>query len=198
MTAPPPYFAPLQVGGAAYDLRHLDPVRFQVPSEKLRRAVTVRCRFSNHVFTRAFGPDTAPAGALVIMDGVRKRVFCPDRYQLSLCLPGAVLRLRYPRIYVRQTKARRNWLYVALIDLPVAAGTGCGQSAAMLRYQVFFTLRRSSKRDGAREDVEMVVESAYAEDPARPAKLLGRALFAGLAAAAVEDRQVHTGSSRKR
>lgn len=133
MTAPPPYFAPLHVGGIAYDLSHLDPVRFQVPSEKLRRAVTVRCRFSNHVFTRAFGPDTAPAGALVIMDGVRQRVFCPDRYQLSLCLPSAVLRLRDPRIYVRQTKARRNRLYVALIELPAMADARCGRSAAPMR-----------------------------------------------------------------
>ena len=63
---------------------------------------------------------------------------------------------------------------------------------------MFFTLRKSSKRDGVWEDVEMVVESAYAEDPARSAELLGRALFAGLAAAAVEGRQVHTGPSRKR
>ena len=63
---------------------------------------------------------------------------------------------------------------------------------------MFFTLRKSSKRDGAREDVEMVVESAYAEDPARPAELLGRALFAGLVAAAVEGRHVHTEPSRKR
>jgi len=198
VTAPPPYFAPLHVGGVAYDLSHLDPVRFQVPSEKLRRAVTVRCRFSNHVFTRAFGPGTAPPDVPVIMDGVRQRVFCPDRYQLSLCLPSAVLRLRDPRIYVRQTRARRNWLYVALIELPVTASAGCGQSTAPLRYQVFFTLRKSSKRDGAREDVEMVVESAYAEDPARPAELLGRALFAGLAVAAVEGRHVHTEPSRKR
>lgn len=200
MTAPPPYFAPLHIGGAAYDLSHLDPVRFQVQSEKLRRAVIIRCRFSNHVFTRTLDSGTDSPGTPVIMDGVRQRVFCPDRYQLSLRLPGAVMVLRDPYIYVRQTKARRNWLYVAVVELPptASAGAGAGQPATPVRYQMFFTVRKASKRDGAREDVEMVVESAYAEDPARPVELLGRALFAGLAAAAVEGRQIHTQPSRKR
>jgi hypothetical protein len=91
----------------------LDPVRFQVPSEKLRRAVTIRCRFSNHVFTRTFDPQVDPANTPIIMDGIRQRVFCPDRYRLSVYLPGAIIDLREPRIYVRETKARRNWLYVA-------------------------------------------------------------------------------------
>lgn len=198
MTAPPPYFAPLHVGGVAYDLSHLDPVRFQVQSEKLRRAVIIRCRFSNHVFTRTLDSGTDSPGTPVIMDGVRQRVFCPDRYQLSLRLPGAVMVLRDPHIYVRQTKARRNWLYVAVVELPPTASAGAGQPATPVRYQMFFTVRKASKRDGAREDVEMVVESAYAEDPARPVELLGRALFAGLAAATVEGRQIHTQPSRKR
>ena len=200
MTAAPPYFAPLTVGGILRDLGHLDPVRFQVPSEKLRRAVTVRCRFSNHVFTRAFDEADA-ADTPVIMDGVRRRVFCPDRYQLSFCLPGAILGLREPRIYVRETKARRNWLYVASIELPVAENSknvGDGVPSNPVRYQVFFALRKAGKGGATREDVEMVVESAYAEDPARPPELLGRALFAGLATAAVEGRQVHTQPARKR
>jgi len=63
---------------------------------------------------------------------------------------------------------------------------------------VFFALRKAGKGGTTREDVEMVVESAYAEDPARPPELLGRALFAGLATATVEGRQVHTQAARKR
>ena len=198
MTAAPPYFAPLTVGGVLHDLGHLDPVRFQVPSEKLRRAVTVRCRFSNHVFTRAFDAEADAADTPVIMDGVRRRVFCPDRYQLSFCLPGAILGLREPRIYVRETKARRNWLYVASIKLPAAANAGGDVPSNPVRYQVFFALRKAGKGGATREDVEMVVESAYAEDPARAPELLGRALFAGLATAAVEGRQVNTQPARKR
>lgn len=204
MTGPAPYFAPLRVGAALYDLGHLDPVRFQVPSDKLCRAVTVRCRFSNHVFTRALNLAADPADVPTIMDGVRRRVFCPDRYRLSFHLPGAVLGLREPRIYVRETATRRNWLYVATIELAApapdpAGAVGCMPAATVpVRYQVFFALRKASKGGAAREDVEMVVESAYAEDLARPPNLLGRALFAGLATAAVEGRQVHTQPARKR
>lgn len=198
MTAAPPYFAPLTLSGVLHDLGHLDPMRFQVPSEKLRRAVTVRCRFSNHVFTRAFDAEADAADTPVIMDGVRRRVFCPDRYQLSFCLPDAILGLREPRIYVRETKARRNWLYVASVELPAAASVGGGVPSSPGRYQVFFALRKAGKGGATREDVEMVVESAYAEDPARAPELLGRALFAGLATAAVEGRQVHTQPARKR
>jgi hypothetical protein len=203
MTAPAPYFAPLSIGGTVYDLGHLDPVRFQVLSEKLRRPVTVRCRFSNHVFTRTFDPQVDPANTPIIMDGIRQRVFCPDRYRLSIYLPGAIVELREPRIYVRETKARRNWLYVATIEVPADAsnpteGVDSAADSERVRYQVFFVLRKASKSVAAREDVEMVVESAYAEDPARPPELLGRALFAGLATAAVEGRPVHTQPARKR
>jgi len=197
VNAPAPYFAPLRVGAAVYDLGHLDPVRFQVPSEKLRRAVTVRCRFSNHVFTRAFDPQSDPAGALAIMDGIRRRMFCPDRYRLSLHLPTAVLGLREARTYVRETKARRNWLYVATIEVPETPQADAPLPAP-IRYQIFFTLRKAGKGSATREDVEMVVESAYAEDPARLPELLGRALFAGLTTATVEGRQVHTQTTRKR
>jgi hypothetical protein len=199
VTTAPSYFPPLLIGGVLYDLGHLDPVRFQVPSQKLRRAVTVRCRFSNHVFTRAFDLETDMADAPVVMDGIRRRVFCPDRYQLSLHLPAAILALRDPRTYVRESKARRNWLYVASIELPTAKNAeGDPHPDELVRYLVFFALRKAGKDGATREDVEMMVESAYAEDPARPPELLGRALFVGLATAAVEGRQVHTQSPRKR
>ncbi len=178
-------------------------MRFQVDSQKLRRAVTIRCRFSNHVFTRIFDPQVDPAGTLIIMDGIRQRVFCPDRYRLSVHLPGAIVGLREPRIYVRETKARRNWLYVATIELPDNAsnpleGVEGAADRKPLRYHVFFLLRKASTSSTAREDLEMVVESAYPEDRARPPELLGRALFAGLATAAVEGRPVHTQPARKR
>lgn len=148
MTAAPPYFAPLTVSGVLRDLGHLNPVRFRVPSEKLRRAVIVRCRCSNRVFTRAFDPEADAANTPVIMDEVRRRVFCPNRYQLSFCLPDAILVLREPRIYVRETKTRRNWLYVASIELPVAESgenVGDGVPPNPVRYQVFFALRKAGK-----------------------------------------------------
>jgi hypothetical protein len=113
---------------------------------------------------------------------------------MSLHLPATILGLSEPRIYVRETKAERNWLYVATIDLPALTidQDHVPSQQETTRYQVFFTLRKARKTQAVREDVEMVVESAYAEDLARPPELLGRALFAGLATAAVEGRKVHT------
>jgi len=102
---------------------------------------------------------------------------------------------------MRQTKARRNWLYVAIIQMPAnekpETGVG-GCSTPPLRYQVFFTLRKAVKDGLAREDLEMIVESAYAEDQARKPDLLGRVMFVGLATATVEGRDVHRQRSRKR
>jgi hypothetical protein len=115
-------------------------------------------------------------------------MFCPDRYRLSLLLPAAILALREPRTFVRETKAKRNWLYVATVELAAApADEGEGHAPAPVRYQVFFALRKAAKGGATREDVEMVVESAYAEDSARPPKL---------PTAAVEGRQVHTQGAR--
>jgi hypothetical protein len=73
-----------------------------------------------------------------------------------------------------------------------------GAGRKRVRYQLFFALRKANRSEASREDVQMIVESAYAEDPARPADLLGRALFAGLVTAAFEGRQVHTQPARKR
>ena len=109
----------------------------------------------------------------------------------------AVLELRDPRIYVRQTNARRNWLYVATIERAEAEAAG-ERSPRPVRYQLFFTLRKAVGEGSTREDVEMVVESAYAEHLARPPDLLGRVLFAGLVTATFEGRAIHTQPSRRR
>lgn len=192
MSSPPPYFGPLNVGNVIHDLGHLDPIRFQVPSEKLKRDLKVRCRFSNHTFTRSFDNEPDIATSLIIMDGPRQRVFCPERYQLSLHLPEVITRLRFPQIYVHQTTHRRNWLYVAAVDI-------CSDgSTAATHYQTFFTIRKASGDHDVREDLEMVVESAYASDGLRPPALLGRMLFTTLSTLTVQGKPIHTGHIRNR
>jgi hypothetical protein len=61
---------------------------------------------------------------------------------------------------------------------------------------VFFAVKKAEK--AASHDVEMVVESAYAFDPLRTPKLRGRTLFAGLLAATVEGRPMHTQGARRK
>jgi hypothetical protein len=63
---------------------------------------------------------------------------------------------------------------------------------------VFFLLRKAKKSGAPPVDVEMFVKSVYAENARGPKELLGRALFAGLATAAVEGWPVHTQPARKK
>jgi hypothetical protein len=59
-------------------------------------------------------------------------------------------------------------MYAAVIDVPAAGA----------RYQMFFTLRRTVPERRTLQDLDMVVESAYAADPARPLpNVLGRVRF---------------------
>ncbi len=157
---------------------------------------------TSHVFTRTFDPQVHAAGTSIIMDGIRQRVFCPDRYRLSFHLPAAILGLREPRVYVRETRARRNCLYVATIDLPgdvavPAEGADRAEDCERIAISSVLLTPEGRQERTTHADVEMVVESAYAEDPARPPDLLARALFAGLATAAVEGRPVHTQPVKK-
>ena len=177
-----PYFPPVIVGNTAHDLAHLDPVVFATPSTKLGRDVQTRCRFTTHVFTTKASPGHA--GPIMLDEGRRPRVFDPARYVLSHQLPTVVRLLVDPDRYVWEGAHERNWLHRADVALDAASG------GAAVVYQVFFTLRRAGR--GAGHDVEMVVESAYAFDPRRAPKTLGRTKIAGLLAATVEGRKLHT------
>ncbi len=176
-----PYHPPVIVGNVTYDLAHLDPVTFDTPSIKLNRPIRTRCWFTTHTFT-AQAPDAYP-GPVMLDEGRRPRVFCPDRYALSHHLPATVCLLANPDLYVWEGGHERNWLHRAEVAVP-------DQIGGMTTYQVFFALKRAKR--GGDEDVEMVVESAYAHDPLRTPKVLGRTKIAGLLAATIEGRALHT------
>jgi len=166
------YHPPLLVRGQAYDLAHLDPFRFEVSSTKVPRPLRINVRFTNHCFSEAFDPTRHPVDEPVISDGRRRRAFCPDRYDLSLRLPTLMRGLADSTTRVHETAARRNWMYAAIIKVPVA-GT---------RYQIFFEMRRTSPERRRLQDLDMVVESAYAANPTRPEpNILGPVRFALLA-----------------
>lgn len=175
-----PYHQPIIAGNVTYGLDHLDPVTFATPSTKLRREIVTWCRFTTHVFTRQ--PATGERGPFLLDEGSRPRVFCPDRYRLSISLPAVMLLLRDPGRYVTETASERNWLHRAEMEIETAAG--------LVAYQVFFAVKKARRVD--RHDVEMTVESAYAFDPARPPHVRGRMVIAGLLTATVEGRTPHT------
>jgi len=169
------------VGNVAHDLTHLDPVTFETPSVKLGRSIRTWCWFTTHTFTKSAAPGHP--GPILLDEGRRPRVFCPDRYALSYHLPTAVRLLANPDHYVWECASERNWLHRA--EVVVSDPTG-----AAIAYQVFFALKRADRGTG--HDVEMIVESAYAYDPRRAPKVVGRAKITGLLAATVQGRKLHT------
>jgi hypothetical protein len=166
------YHPPLLINGRAYDLSHLDPFLFEVSSTKVPRPLRINVRFTNHCFSEAFDPAKHPADEPAIMDGLRRRAFSPNRYALSPGLPALIRGLADPGARVHETAARRNWMYAAIVEVPVT-GT---------RYQIFFELRRTVPERRRLQDLEMVVESAYPADPSRSEpNILGRVSFLLLA-----------------
>ena len=174
-----PYHPPLPIQGITYDFAYLDPVTFQTPSRKLGRDIATWCRFTTHAFSRS-----AEAGEIAdLMDeGRRPRVLCPDRYRLSLHLPNAVAQLANPVRHVYEAASERNWLHQVEVEIV--------EAEARTTYQVFFAVKKARRSEPF--DVEMTVESAYAFDPLRRPKLLGRMVIAGLLTATVEGRRPHT------
>jgi len=177
------YHRPLHLHGQVIDLAHLDPFVFEANSTKVPRPLRINVRFTNHCFSDAFDPARHPADAPVILDGRRRRAFCPDRYALSLHLPNLIRGLANPNARVHETAARRNWMYGATVALPVTGTI----------YQIFFDLRRATPERRRFQDLDLVVESAYPADPARPApNILGRVSFLLLAGSLYTGKPVTT------
>jgi len=175
-----PYHYPTVIAGVLYDLAHLDPVIIETHSDKLAREIRTWCRFTTHVFSRK--PEVGETGPFITDEGRRPRLFCPERYALSLHLPAAIAHLANPRRRIWETASERNWLHSAEVNL-VLNGEPVG-------YQVFFAVKKAARADPY--DVELTVESAYAFDPARRPKLKGPMLIVGLLTATVEGRRPHT------
>lgn len=140
-----PYWPPLQIGGVAIDLTHLEPLQITCTCPNVARALVVDVRFTNHCFTDHF-LDGVHDPAWKIMDHQRERVFCHTRHTLSLGLPAMVQAL--PTANVHQTRHERNFVYA--LSLTAAAGS---------HYTMFFRVKRDRTKQ---RDIEMVVESAYA------------------------------------
>ena len=166
------YHPALDIRGQVYDLSHLNPFVFEASSSKVPRPLRINVRFTNHCFSEMFDPARHPHDEPFIMDGQRKRAFCPTRYALTPRLPELIRCLADPAAKVHQTAARRNWMHAAIIEAPIV-GT---------RYQVFFELRKTVPERQRHQDLDMVVESAYPADPNRPEpNILGRVSFLLLA-----------------
>lgn len=154
------YFKPVIVGERAFDLSHLDPFSLVFFSRLAGRELRVHVTYSNHCFTekwdesRDANKDALPDG------GGRQRVFCETRYRLSLGLPGIITSLNHSRVKVWETASQRNWCYSIRVDNPTGP------------YHVFFEIRRAGVAMRSRQDLNLIVESAYPQDRLRHAPAL--------------------------
>jgi hypothetical protein len=155
------YFKPVVVGGNAVDLTHLDPFALVFFSQVAGHALRVHVTYSNHCFTEKWDAATSGTDDLLLRDGGgRLRVFCETRYRLSLGLPGIIAKLNHSRTKVWQTARERNWCHAIQIDHPTGP------------YYVFFEIRRPGVAMRQRQDLNLVVESAYPQDVLRRAPAL--------------------------
>jgi hypothetical protein len=176
------FFDVLILDGEVISLDHLNAFTFSVSSTAVGKSLRVGVRFSNHCFTRAYDAEVDGGEAISLRDaGGRQRTFCAIRYRLSLGLPTLISSFADSRVRVFQTAERRNWVYSMSIDSPQGP------------YHLFFELRRTPVINRQRWDLNMVVESAYPENPLLgPPAILGRVSFVLLCAKVYSGKPVST------
>lgn len=126
-----------------------------IESSKSGKRLRVHVRFTTHCFSKKYDEATHPVTEPILYDaGRRRRSFCPVRYDLSLRLPDLILGLNHLKAEVMQTAEERNWLHSVTLDDPAG------------KYQIFFELRRAPPASSALQDLNLMVESAYLQEPA--------------------------------
>lgn len=149
----------LEVGAPALilhkmiDVPHLAPHVMTVTMPK-GDLVKIRVAYSCHCFTEGHDLETPQDDQVVIMDGLRPRVFDQRRYDLSRTLPTLIAGLSDHKVYMLPPMPRREPNFTAF-DAQVELEDG-------LVYRMFFVLRGKSGREGkVRYRLELFVESAY-------------------------------------
>lgn len=161
------YFEPITSLDDTYELSHLEPFKMEFESKGAGKTLTIHVTFSNHCFSKKLSDEpTSKHSHIGNTPKDKPRVFCPIRYKLSKEIPlkELIKKLNYASVKVFQTKARRNWCYSIQIDDPKGP------------YHVFFEMRKNQKTLKKKQDLNMVVESAYHQTE-EPPKLLGRMGF---------------------
>lgn len=136
------YWSPLVVNGVEVSLSHLEPFVFRCAARDVLEPVELNVRFNDHCFSKTFDPAFHTHDDVIRPSHAAKterRVFCPDRYALSLHLRRIIEALGDK--HVASTR-EGNLVRMELED---------GQI-----YAIFFTLRRKMGRR-----IDLFVVSAY-------------------------------------
>jgi hypothetical protein len=150
-----------------YSLSHLHPfvrtVELPATEKHAARAAQLYVSFGLHTFTRAV--ELCDSDRELYRDNREVRTFCRDRHARSLELPDIFRTLENRRCeFARGLSGSINYVTVE---------TKTGE-----RYAAFFDLRRFKKM-GANA-AHLMVQSAYALDPSKPAPGRGRITFHAL------------------
>jgi hypothetical protein len=137
--------------GQVYSLAHLHPhrltLRFAARSDYLARDVEIRVGYSSHPFTKKCADGETPQAAY--SKSYDQRIFCLERYRLSLQLPKIIENIETRRCYATRF---RNYFIVETFDL-LPANT---------EYRVFFNTKKAEP-----DAMRLFVESAYAGAPSK-------------------------------
>lgn len=167
MSVDKPFFTPITIEGGLIEFDHLNPFQISVPSIQARRDLMVDIKFTNHCFSFGDEDTEVDEGELYDHNG-RRRIFCPQRYRLSLELPNILQEMNHPKVKVWQTTARRNWTHVIQVDDSSLPYKG--------PYYIFFELRKAKQNE--EDDLKLTVESAYhGQETYDPPSLLGKMGF---------------------
>ncbi|MEX3959518.1 hypothetical protein [Trinickia sp. EG282A] len=139
--------------GVSYDLSHLHPRRIEFILPAItghpERRYAVQVIFGLHCFTRSSKPGEVVDLAMSYRDTRETRVFCPQRYGLSMLLPTIIAELATRPCY---HTGKGNFFVVEAVD----------DGGAKQEYEVYFAASRAVERGL----VNLFVQSAYTRDPA--------------------------------
>ena len=146
-------------GETEYPLQHLRPFFcefVQIAQKEGQTDQRYRCliEFSNHCFTKGInlrkGEQLSdfPVG-LQVDNGKEKRIFCENRYRLSLRLPAILQKMDKTACFF--TSADDKFLKISLEE----------DGGVRVDYEIYFSLQKAKR---ANCDVHIYINSAYARD----------------------------------
>ncbi len=180
-----PYFPTITDSktGEVIDFGFLEPILLEVQSDRFTQPLTIRCRFTNHVFSEKPYPGLiALEREYDINDHGFNRQFSRERYECSRQLPAMMRGLPIPGNKSLEQNANGNTWHVQYEMLDPRPGP----------YHVWLSIRRQSRSRNFGADIEMVVESAYPGQGRSRPNLLGRAKFATVVTNAFLRKPTHT------
>ena len=139
---------PAEIESTGLHVAHLAPHILTIVLPK-GDSVNIMVEYSCHCWTKEFD-NAAHAGQMKIMDGIRPRAFCPDRFMASIELAELLTTLPQNRLYL--TLSDRNY---GTYNATMMLGDGTA-------YTAFFTLEADKGRfEGIRHKLRLFVESAH-------------------------------------